>query len=65
MFLNRLKDQDVKETMLSRTIDLLRMWVDGFYMIDFQQNDQLYSIFEDFVEQEVSCITCTDYNPIN
>ena len=40
--------------MLARTIDLLKMWIDGFYVIDFQQNDQLYSYFEQFIDQKVT-----------
>jgi hypothetical protein len=39
--------------MLARSIDLIKMWIDGFYVIDFQQNDHLYSIFEQFLDKEV------------
>ena len=39
--------------MLRRSIDLLKMWIDGFYVIDFQQNDQLYKLFEQFIDREV------------
>jgi hypothetical protein len=55
-FFLRLKDQDVKETMLRRSIDLLKMWIDGFYVIDFQQNDQLYKLFEHFIDKEVAIL---------
>jgi hypothetical protein len=40
--------------MLRRSIDLLKMWIDGFYVIDFQQNDQLYKLFEHFIDKEVA-----------
>ena len=47
------KDRSTELSVLDRTIDLIAMWIDGFYLIDFQQNESLFYMVDSFIENEI------------
>lgn len=47
-------EQDkIREVILQRTIDLIAMWLDGFFTIDFQQNQSLYTQMEILINSSI------------
>lgn len=51
----------VRETNLQRTqrrvVDLLHFWVEGFYPVDFEDNEDLINSLQFFIEEQV-CLFC-------
>ena len=45
--------QDKTKIIMERTIDLIAMWLDGFYIIDFQQNQDLFDEMERFIDVDI------------
>jgi hypothetical protein len=38
---------------MDRTIDLLALWLDGFFIIDFQQNQDLFDEIDHFIDSDL------------